>query len=115
MGKTLSDNAINQIRSMRSDVCQLKSQGGRSISAGLPPLLPSSGVKSTESVLPVPAMITGGSNGVYSVDLYGDGYSAASTGSAMLVALELSYGETVPTGTQVIACPWQMVATGSGE
>lgn len=116
MGKTLSDNAINQIKTMRVDVRQLKSQEVRSISAGLPPLLPGA-VKTTESApLAIKAIIGFASNGMYSVTLYGNGYSQPATGTTWLEALEVAYGELIPSGTKVIAyLDANAIATGSGE
>ncbi len=63
---------------------------------------------------PTLASISGGSSGVYSVVLYANGYNQSSTGTGVIQALELCYGETLPSGTKVIAMPWAMLATGEG-
>lgn len=73
------------------------------------------GGSSVPITTPTPGIITSASNGIYGVDLYANGYTQASTGSGYLIALELSYGETVPIGTKVIVSPWQLTATGSGD
>lgn len=59
----------------------------------------------------IPAIITGGSDGNYSVDLYEDGISEPSTGSATLEVLNLNISETLPVGTKVMAHPAALTIT----
>ena len=111
-GYRLSQNAVDQVAAVISKVNGAGVSGSRR--DGLPPLLPSTAAAKATNA-PVPGIITSASNGIYGVDLYANGYTQASTGSGYLIALELSYGETVPIGTKVIVSPWQLTATGSGD
>jgi hypothetical protein len=46
--------------------------------------------------------VTGGSNGVYSVDVY-DEYNGTKIGSATAMPLMLHFSQTIPSGTWIIA------------
>ncbi len=70
--------------------------------------------QATASATAVRAIIQSASNGIYTVTLYGKGYSQASTGTAYLDVLEIAYGETLPAGTKVLAYIDSASATGDG-
>lgn len=59
-----------------------------------------------DSASGIPAKITGAPTaGVYPVDLYADGISETSTGSATAAPLNLSIHETIPVDTWIIVTP----------
>lgn len=62
---------------------------------------------------PIPAQITGGgASSFYTVDLYGGGIGAPSTGTGKVHILNLAVEEEVPTGTWVVVHPNMLTVTG---